>query len=203
MGEQRLDIFEAARRQLDHFQPGGTVHGGLSRMLDARKELDMMLSYPTVSLSQVCRRCAELLGIPAGDSPSSAFSSLIALCESTPEGPWATPRERLQRLLDRVNPDLYPVSHGAGVTVTTVEDARGHEWRVVFFMDADMPDAGRSGHEEQRIRYLAFTRGAERVYYVGLLYRSDSLGRGPWMVIPVLERGPNRQDTDSGPRAQG
>ena len=84
----------------------------------------------------------------------------------------------MARFLDALSPVLHPGSgpledRPDGLTLTTVDAARGREWRVVFVIDAGdhvIPGAvGPSDPErwegQQRIFYMLSTRASGLLYF--------------------------------------
>ncbi len=184
--DRHVDLFQAARQQLVNFRPNGVVHTGLNRMIKAGETLYFTSSaVPTEGL---CRTAMALLEV-SPDSPSPGLSRLLGLSRSLPHRRWNTQRDRAVQFLDLVNADLYPgeLSQGAGVTVTTPEEARGWEWPTVFVLDADVPQEGRSPEEEHRVRYIALTRGTHQLYYLVALDRSNRVFPNPWETADLLE----------------
>ena len=196
--EQDVDLFQAARQQLANFRPDGVVHIGLNRTIQAREALN--LSSRDHALEELCRTAMVLVGV-SPDDPSPALARLLELSRSSPNRGWTFLQDRAVEFLDRVNADLYPaaLSQCGGVTVTTVEEARGLEWPTVFVLDADLPQAGRSQGEEQRLRYIALTRATHRLYYLVPLDRSNRVFPNPWQVSDLL--GHPDVNLDTGPPA--
>ena len=187
---QGIDLFDAAQQQMTAFQPGGAVHGGLQWMVDAQGELTTLLESSRTTLPEAVRRCADMLpGSPAG-GPPEWWSQLLNLTETVVRERWETAWQHLARVLDRANPDLYgnALSPDFGVTVTTIDEARGMERPIVLYLDSDVPDEGRSQAEENRMRYLAYTRAADLVYYIVPMNRANRVDPWPWLVADVLER---------------
>ena len=184
--DQGIDLFEAARRQLPAFEPGGAVHEGLQRMVDAQEELTRLLESSLTTLPEAVRLCADLLqGYPA-DGP---LSQLLTLTESIVRERWETPRDHFIRLLDQAHPDLYgsTLSPDAGITVTTIDEARGMERAILLYLDSDVPNEGRSQAEENRMRYLAYTRASDLVYFIVSMNRANRVDPWPWQVADVLD----------------
>ncbi len=184
--EPDVDLFEAARRQQQNFQADGVVHTSLDRMVKASRT--MALSGREGTMEDLCRRAMALLGIPAND-PSPGLRRLLEISRRFPNRRFSFHRDRALEFLDRVNPDLYPgvLSPGGGVTVTTVEEARGLQWQMVFFLDADLPQEARSHGEEQRLRYVAVTRATRQLCYLVPLDRSNRAFPDPWLVSEKLQ----------------
>ena len=191
---QHVDLFQAARQQLVNFRPNGMVHTGLDRMIRARARLDLFNGERT--LEELCRTAMALVEV-SRDSPSPGLSRLLGLSRSLPRRMGIAPRDRAVELLNRVNADLYPgaLSRAEGVIVTTPEEARGLEWPNVFVLDADVPQEGRSPEEEQRLRYIALTRGTHQLYYLVALDRSNRVFPYPWQVADLLEHPDADPDT--------
>ena len=69
-------------------------------------------------------------------------------------------------LLEHALRDADPQDEGGGVTLTTIHQAKGLEWRHVHiagYSDGLIPLAGGDLEEERRLSYVALTRAAEMV----------------------------------------
>lgn len=201
--DEQVDLFEAARTEMTHFQPGSGTYNALGSMIEAREELDEMLSDGKTTLTEICRRIPELLGLN-GD-PSPVVSQLLDLSDSLARVPGETQRDQAFRLLDRTNASLYPGAlslHEGGVVVTTVQAARGLEWRIVFFLDAHVPQENRSDQEENRIRYTGLTRASERLFYLVPMHRAKRSWPDPWLIPALLEHPDVDLDVERKTRAQ-
>ena len=189
VGETGDDLYREARYLLGSFRPGSPVHDGLGRMVKAGEELGAMLDNHESTLPEVCRSALALLQVPS-DEVSPAWPRLMELCETMPRELGETPREHLRRFIDRLNPGLYPdaLSPPGGVTVTTVHEAKGLEWRVAVVLDANVPGEERPQEEEQRIRFTAITRASDVVLYIALMHTSNGLDPRNWKVADVLKR---------------
>ena len=147
--ERGIDPVQAAEQQAGVFSPDSLIHRDLRQVIDARNDLDHMLEDPAVSPPAVFRRATHLLQ----DAPSPELDQFLSRIEATPGRDWDTPRQRLSRSLDQLHPDLYPgpMPRPEGVTLGTIHECQGLQWRVVFLVGADhisSTNEGRSREED-------------------------------------------------------
>ena len=206
--DQDIDLVQAAERHVKRTNERSALHRDLSYLVSAVRSLGEMIEEPEVGLPDLCRRAHGLLGDARGDTgrpaPDPQMGRLLTLSESTPPRPNEKLIEHLARFLDLLSPALHPyrrplendrVSGGRrGMTLTTIEAARGLQWKVVFVMDASDhvmpghlgPDDGEKWEQQQRAFYVATTRAAERLFYCF----SQQSGRGhdarPSRMLEVL-----------------
>ena len=206
--DQDIDLVQAAERHVIRTNERSALHRDLSYLVSAVRSLGEMLEEPEVGLPDLCRRAHGLLVDARGDTgrptPEPQMARLLTLSESTPRRPNDKLIGHLARFLDLLSPALHPyrrplendrVSGGhRGMTLTTIEAARGLQWKVVFVMDASDhvmpgnlgPDDGEKWEQQQRAFYVATTRAAERLFYVF----SQQSGRGhdarPSRMLEVL-----------------
>ena len=149
------DLFQAGQQTHGHYGPGSIVRRRLLTMTNAKEAIDASLRNPDFGLADLVARAGELLGIlPDGDA-AAEIDGLLRLAEAMPPTVGDTPRLRLARFVDLVNPDLNPVPEADPdrVTIGTVHACRGLQWRGVVFVDGDMPGEGRPQDEENRVRF--------------------------------------------------
>ena len=184
--DQKIDLVQAAERNLDSFEKDETTFQGLSFLTEAWHDLDQLLGGPErslhdlVELAQTMIHRAQPPGLPPVEEPELA--RLRALCGAMPRLAHETPRQRLRRFLDILSPALHAGrSPGiGGLTLSTIDAAKGQRWPIVFILDAsDRTIPGRAGphsdtRQSQRLFYTAVTRATEQLY----LYSPTSAGRG-------------------------
>ena len=140
-----------------------------------------MLEESEVGLPDLCRRAHGLLVDARGDTgrptPEPQMARLLTLSESTPRRPNDKLIGHLARFLDLLSPALHPyrrplendrVSGGhRGMTLTTIEAARGLQWKVVFVMDASEPRHARQPWARRRGEVGAAAAGVLRGNHPG------------------------------------
>ena len=206
--DQDIDLVQAAERHVKRSSERSSHHQDLSYLISAVRSLGEMIEEPEVGLPDLCRRAHGLLvdarGGTGRPTPEPQMARLLTLSESTPRRPNEKLIGHLARFLDLLSPALHPyrrplendrVSGGhRGMTLTTIEAARGLQWKVVFVMDASDhvipgdigPDDGEKWEQQQRAFYVATTRAADLLFYCF----SRQSGRGhdarPSRMLEVL-----------------
>ena len=176
--EQNLDLVQAAERNLAAFKTkkDAAVFHGLSFLTEAWHGLDQLLGDPECSLDDLVQLAQTLIrqAQPPGLSPveEPELARLRAICDTTPRLARETPRHRLRRFLDILSPALHAGRSpgGGGLTLSTIDAAKGERWRIVFILDAsDRTIPGRAGphsdtRQAQRLFYIAVTRATEWLF---------------------------------------
>ena len=191
---QGIDVVEAAEQKAKQYQVGSPVHRDLIHITRATRNLDRMLDDPGVDLQEICQRAADLVRqAPAeGAEPRDEGDMAVLLrLSDTPRGTdQETPRQRLAWFLDRLNSDIYSTRlwlenrpRWGGVTLVTVQESKGLERKIVFFIDAADPIRPQHGifseeelrDGEDRALYVALTRACDQFYYLGSARRSEDI----------------------------
>ena len=174
--DQKIDLVQAAELNLDSFEKDETTFQGLSFLTEAWHDLDQLLGDPErslhdlVELAQTMIRQAQPPGLSPVEEPELA--RLRALCGAMPRLARETPRQHLRRFLDLLSPALHAGrSPGiGGLTLSTIDAAKGLRWPIVFILDAsDRTIPGRAvphsdTRQAQRLFYIAVTRATERLF---------------------------------------
>ncbi len=174
--DQKIDLVQAAERNLAAFKRNGPALQGLSFLVEARHGLDELLGDPEyslhdlVQLAQTSIRQAQPPGLPPVDEPE--LDRLWELCCATPRLAGETLRQQLRRFLDLLSPALHAgrPPGGGGLTLGTIHAAKGLRWPIVHILDAsDRTIPERAGpysdtRQAQRLFYIAVTRATERLF---------------------------------------
>ena len=184
--DQKLDLVQAAERNLEVFKKDGAVFHGLSFLVEAQHDLDELLGDWESSLHALIQQALTAIqkAQPPGLSPvdEPELDRLSELCEATPRLAWETPRQHLRRFLDLLSPTLHDDRSpgGGGLTVSTIHAAKGSRWPIIFILDAsDRTTTGRAAphsdtRQSQRLFYTAVTRATDQLY----LYSPADIGGG-------------------------
>ena len=175
--EQKVDLIRAAEGNLSRFEPGSADHRAVSYLIEAWHMLDRKLEDPGWELADLVVIASVLMREhrPSGPSPAEEpeMMALWGQCRATPRREGEASRAYLSRFLDLLCPALASrrSPSGSGVTLSTIQAAKGLRWPVVFILDAsDQTMPGNVGpysdilEDEQRVFYLGVTRATERLY---------------------------------------
>ena len=219
--DQQTDLVQAAERNLAAFKTktDETVFQGLSFLVEAWHDLDDLLGDPEhglaelVELAQTSIRQAQPQGLARVEEPE--LDRLWALCKAMPRLARDTPRQHLRRFLDNLSPALHAgrspgSAGGAGLTLGTIEAAKGLRWPIVLILDAtDQTIPGRAGpysdtRPEQRLFYIGVTRATVRLYLYSLTDTGRGSGSRPSRFLdPVLGQLDHEWNHGAGPAAGG
>ena len=171
-----IDTVQAAERQAERFDPTSEIYADLKRVIAARRDLDRMLEDPGASPTNLFHRATELIELEQADVPFPNLEpgpgSPLNPGETTPGMDGDSARKRLVWFLDLLNPALFPRTTASpeGVTLGTVQAARGRYWKIVFLIAArgqNLP--GHAGSNEpalqlqDRLLYVGFTRASHEL----------------------------------------
>ena len=181
-----ISLVEAADQKKNSYGDTSDICLDLTTAISTIRDLVQMLDDPGASMHDICQRAAAPVREATGDGAEPEIDGDLAVLLRLSNTSWGTdhetPRQNLAWFLDQLNPALYPDRRWlenqpcpGGVTLLTVQEAKGLERKIVFLIDA--VDPVRPQHrifseqelldEEDRILYVALTRACEQFYYLG------------------------------------
>ena len=187
--DQNINLVEAAEQYLQVTKRNSAIHANLRYLISAWRTLSKMLEDPETTIYNICRRAHSMMNNARGSTsmpiPDKHMTKLLTLSESNERLPGESPRQHLSRFLELITAAPYPdyrslnnddpFAHHKGLTFSTIHAAKGIQWKVVWVIDAsdhiipgpvkDTAYAESRLQEEQRIFYVAATRGADQLYF--------------------------------------
>ena len=184
-----VDMVKAAEAYMAKLSPNSPDRRTISYIVHAWREINRMLARPDeTDLYDVCRRANTLLletqlASSSGSNQDPETYRLMSLSQTTPRMGQENLREFIARFLEMMasalEPDHQssengdPFAHNLGVTMATIHQAKGMQWKVVWVMDADdvnLPMHRAQGdderlREEERIFYVGATRATHQVHF--------------------------------------
>ncbi len=183
---QGISLVEAADQKKNRYGETSDICLDLTTAISTIRDLVQMLDDPGASMHDICQRAAAPVREATGDGAEPEIDGDLAVLLRLSNTSWGTdhetPRQNLAWFLDQLNPALYPDRRWlenqpcpGGVTLLTVQEAKGLERKIICFIDAVDPMRPPPGifskrellDEEDRILYVALTRAWEQFYYLG------------------------------------
>ena len=184
------NLIEAAEIEKTNMRDNAKTRENLTYLIAAWRDLTQKTDEDEMSLSELVnaaskhmensqwgpQRSRALPGVNAG------VSQVLALSESKARTEGESLREHLTRFVEdfksRSRPELTgeeddPFDIKEGITLISVHASKGHQWKVVWMLDASdnaIPRYVREGDdeamgEEHRLMYVAATRATERMHF--------------------------------------
>ena len=209
--DRNTNLVEASKIYRAAAKRDSTALKNLTKFVNAWEDLNQLLMDPKTTLYALCLRAHTVIyeatahGIMV--NPELEFTKILALAEATPRLPDETLGKHLARFLELMatvpNPGVRSLDnddsfvHSKGLTFSTIHASPGHEWRVVYFLDAcDHLIPGPVGEdrlhlwEELRIFYLACTRATDELVF------AHHASSDPTRFINAIDRDVRREIVD-------
>ena len=137
--ERGISIVAAAEYHLNNTRPNISTSQNLRYVINAWRQITVMLQNPDTTLYEMCQRIHGLIHEARGRKGSPTLDSqvarLLTISDTTPRLPDETPHDHLARFLELLSTAPYPdhrssnnddpFAHHRGITLSTIHASKG------------------------------------------------------------------------------
>ena len=158
------DPSQAALDMSRMFAPDDPVHEALTRVVEARKGMDVILHGPTVDFPGIVERAFRICGVDLA-APDPEIGWLMQVSGTFEGGDGRQVEENLARFLDATHPERSPAAAGPrdGMVIAAGPGATGGYRKAVFVIRLGFPAS--ELHDDPAV-YRAVTSATDKLFFV-------------------------------------